>query len=72
MTPQQLHDLEHWFTTVEMPPAPIYLNPSTRINNVKDFLESHFYGLKQQPLTKITQPLLDRLLDFKLLIESNL
>jgi len=72
MTAQQLQDLEHWFTTVEMPAEPVYLNPSTKINNIEQFLESHFYGLKQNPLNKITQPLLDRLLDFKLLIESNL
>jgi len=67
-----LEELEHWFTTVELPPSPVMLNPATKITDVNHFLESHFYALKLQPLNKITQPLLDRLLAFKLLIESNL
>jgi hypothetical protein len=65
-------ELEAWFKTVELPAAPILLNPSTKINDVNHFLESHFYPLKIDPANKINQPLLDRLLDFKLLIESNL
>ena len=65
-------ELEAWFQTTELPPAPVMLNPSTKINDVKLFLDSHFYPLKLNPNSKITQPLLDRLLDFKLLIESNL
>ena len=65
-------ELEAWFKTVEMPAAPILLNPSTKINDIKQFLDSHFYSLKIDPNSKINQPILDRLLDFKLLIESNL
>ena len=65
-------ELEQWFKSVELPPAPIYLNPATKINNVEHFLESHFSPLRNSPITKVNEPLLDRLLAFKLLIESNL
>ncbi|MFI5452245.1 DUF6965 family protein [Pedobacter sp. UC225_61] len=67
-----IEELEQWFKTVELPTAPLLLNPSTQINDVQLFLDSHFYPLKLGPINKINQPLLDRLLDFKLLIESNL
>ncbi|RYY52103.1 MAG: hypothetical protein EOO09_22270, partial [Chitinophagaceae bacterium] len=60
------------FNTAPMPPEPVMLNPATRINDIQRFLGSHFHPLKTQPGNKINQPLLDRLLDFKLLIESNL
>lgn len=65
-------ELEIWFQTTELPAAPVLLNPSTKINDIKQFLDSHFYALKLNPTSKMSQPLLDRLLDFKLLIESNL
>lgn len=65
-------ELEDWFNSVELPAAPLLLNPSTQINDVRMFLDSHFYPLKLAPVNKMTQPLLDRLYDFKLLIESNL
>ncbi len=67
-----LNELEAWFQHTPLPEAPILLNPSTRINNIEQFLESHFYPLKLSPNSKINEPLLDRLLAFKLLIESNL
>lgn len=67
-----LQELEHWFQNAQLPEAPILLNPSTKINNVQHFLESHFYPLKLNPNSKINEPLLDRLLALKLLIESNL
>jgi hypothetical protein len=67
-----IQELEHWFTTVELPQAPLYLETSTKVNDVNKFLESHFYALKLNPNSKINQPLLDRLFAFKLLIESNL
>ena len=65
-------ELEQWFKKVEMPAAPVYLNPATKINNIDHFLDSHFAPLRLDPNNRINQPLLDRLLDFKLLIESNL
>ncbi|TCC88503.1 hypothetical protein EZ428_17830 [Pedobacter frigiditerrae] len=65
-------ELEQWFKSVELPAAPLYLNPATKINDVNYFLESHFSPLRDTPITSINQPLLDRLLAFKLLIESNL
>ena len=67
-----INDLEAWFQKTELPEAPIMLNPATKINNVQHFLESHFYALKLNPNSKINEPLLDRLLAFKLLVESNL
>ncbi|TCC88669.1 hypothetical protein EZ428_18705 [Pedobacter frigiditerrae] len=65
-------ELEQWFKSVELPAAPLYLNPATKINDVSQFLESHFSPLRNNPITNINEPLLDRLLAFKLLIESNL
>jgi hypothetical protein len=65
-------ELEAWFKNVELPAAPVLLNPSTQINDINLFLESHFSPLRMDAINKINQPLLDRLLDFKLLIESNL
>ncbi|RZK17232.1 MAG: hypothetical protein EOO43_13695 [Flavobacterium sp.] len=67
-----LNELEDWFQNTQLPEAPILLNPSTKIDNVQHFLDSHFYALKLNPNSKINEPLLDRLLAFKLLIESNL
>ena len=67
-----IQELEHWFTTVELPKAPVMLNPSTTITDVDNFLKSHFYPLKLEHNDRQSQPLLDRLLAFKLLIESNL
>lgn len=67
-----IKELEEWFKGVELPTAPLYLNPSTKINNVEYFLESHFSPLRNNSINNINQPLLDRTLAFKLLIESNL
>ncbi len=67
-----INDLEQWFQNTQLPEAPLLLNPATKINDVKQFLDSHFYPLKLDPDNKINEPLLDRLLAFKLLIESNL
>jgi len=70
--PMTIQELETWFQKTELPAAPILLNPATQINDVKQFLDSHFYPLKLNPTSKINEPLLERLLAFKLLIESNL
>jgi len=67
-----IQELEHWFTTVELPSAPVMLHPSTTITDVDNFLRSHFDPLKLGVNERMSQPLLDRLLAFKLLIESNL
>ncbi|RZJ73709.1 MAG: hypothetical protein EOO47_21960 [Flavobacterium sp.] len=68
----KIDELEQWFKNVELPTAPLYLNPATKINDVELFLESHFSPLRNGQITTISQALLDRLLAFKLLIESNL
>ena len=68
----KIDELGQWFNTIELPTAPLYLNPATKINDVDLFLESHFSPLRSGQITTISQPLLDRLLAFKLLIESNL
>ena len=67
-----IQELEAWFQNTKLPEAPILLNPSTKINNIEQFLESHFYALKLNPNSKINEPLMERLKAFKLLIESNL
>ncbi|WP_410494151.1 DUF6965 family protein [Chryseobacterium sp. G0201] len=48
------------------------LNNATRVNDYEKFLDSHFSPLKANPDTKINQPLLIRLKQMKLLIESNM
>jgi len=67
-----IQELEHLFNTVELPKAPVMPNPSSTITDVDHFLQSHFYPLKVEQPDRLSQPLLDRLLAFKLLIESNL
>jgi hypothetical protein len=65
-------ELEAWFKTAPMPEEPLYLNPATKVNNIGHFLESHFAPLRLDPNSKVNEPLLCRLKDLKLLIESNL
>lgn len=67
-----ISELEEWFRNAPMPEEPLYLNPSTKVNNIQHFLESHFAPLRIDPNSKVNAPLLDRLKDLKLLIESNL
>ena len=66
-----ISELEIWFQNAPRPEQPLMLNPATRINDIDHFLESHFAPLKADPNSRVNQSLLKRLLDLKLLIESN-
>ncbi|AZA54484.1 hypothetical protein EG348_16540 [Chryseobacterium sp. G0201] len=67
-----ISELEIWFEKAPRPEMPIMLNNATRVNDYEKFLDSHFSPLKANPDTKINQPLLIRLKQMKLLIESNM
>lgn len=71
MTLPEIQKLEEFFAKAEKPEIPLMLNPATQINDYEHFLESHFTALKQDPASKVNQPLLWRLQALKLLIESN-
>lgn len=65
-------ELENWFKNAPKPDMPVYLNPSEKVTDYDLFISSHFIGLKNNSNIAVTQPLLDRLLQMKLIIESNL
>jgi|GEM_PF-1962669 len=67
-----LQELKTWFDTAPVPETPIYLNAATRINDYTLFVNSHFEGINAANNEIIKQPLIDRLLELKLLIEANL
>lgn len=67
-----LQELKTWFETAPVPETPIYLNAATKVNNYALFVSSHFEGISAANNEIIKQPLIDRLLDMKLLIEANI
>ncbi|RYF12393.1 MAG: hypothetical protein EOO42_20160 [Flavobacteriales bacterium] len=67
-----LQELKQWFETAPVPEMPIYLNAATKVNDYALFVNSHFEGIAAANNEIIKQPLVDRLLDLKLLIEANL
>ncbi|KPH13308.1 hypothetical protein AMQ68_12680 [Chryseobacterium sp. ERMR1:04] len=67
-----ISELEIWFEEARRPEMPIMLNNATRVNDYEKFLDNHFSPLKANPDTKINLPLLIRLKQMKLLIESNM
>ncbi|WP_316739238.1 DUF6965 family protein [Pedobacter aquatilis] len=66
-----INELEEWFTNAPKPDMPVYLNAATKVNDYDHFLKSHFGPLKANPVSKVNQPLLWRLQQMKLVIESN-
>ncbi|WP_199119247.1 hypothetical protein [Pedobacter sp. ASV28] len=64
-----IEELEDYFRTVELPKQPIQLNPSHIISDLQLFLDSHFAGLKGQPINHLTRPLYDRLVELKNYLE---
>ncbi|RYZ36712.1 MAG: hypothetical protein EOP49_32350 [Sphingobacteriales bacterium] len=65
-------ELKEWFKTAPAPQMPVYLNAATKVNDYAQFVNSHFEGIDAANNEIVRQPLIDRLLDMKLLIESNL
>jgi len=71
MTMQELQELEDFFTKAGKQPVPIFLNQATEITDYDYFLQSHFQPLKANLTSKVNQPLIQRLLDLKLIVEAN-
>lgn len=67
-----LKELEEWFAKAPRPSMPVYLNNATKVNDYDHFLKSHFAPLRENPDSKVNQPLLWRLQAMKLVIESNI
>jgi len=65
-------ELEEWFRNAPAPEMPVYLNAATKVTDYDMFLSSHFEGLKHAKVEATKRPLLERLLQMKLLIEVNL
>lgn len=64
-----LQELEDYFANAPHPLMPIYLNAATKVNDYKAFVDSHIQGIKACENPKIKQILIDRLMDFKLLMD---
>jgi hypothetical protein len=67
-----IEELEAWFQTAPKPEMPVYLNGATKVVDYELFVQSHIYPLKMNANTKVSEPIMDRLLQMKLLIEANL
>jgi hypothetical protein len=67
-----IEELEEWFRTATAPEMPVYLNAAAKVNDYDYFLTSHFEGLRAAKNEFTKAPLLERLLQMKLLIECNL
>ena len=68
-----IEELTEYFKQAQLPSNPVQLHPSHRINDVELFLNSHLLPLQGQklPLSKILQPIYDRLMEFKDYIEAH-
>ena len=64
-------ELEEWFKNAPRPEMPVYLNAAVKVLDYDRFLESHFEPLKRNQNARINLPLLLRLEQMKLVIESN-
>jgi len=71
MTNSDIDALEEYFKSIALPSGSVYLHPSTRINDVPFFLESHFSALRLDPTSKMNIPIYDRLVALKALLEDN-
>lgn len=65
-----IQELDIWFANAKLPEGPLLLYPGTTINNVQDFVVSHFSVIKANPSSKLVQPFFDRLHALKSLLES--
>ncbi len=67
-----VEELEDWFRTAPAPEMPVMLNAATTVTNYSLFVSSHFEGVKNAPTDSTRTPLINRLIEMKLLIEANL
>lgn len=72
MTAEEVNKLEEWFSNAPRPQMPVYLNAAVMVTDYDLFLESHFVPLRTYPDTKINKPIIYRLAQMKLIIESNI
>ena len=72
MTTTEVQQLEEWFKNAPKPDMPVFLNAAVEVTDYDVFLESHFIPLRTKPEAKINAPILLRLQQMKLIIESNL
>jgi hypothetical protein len=72
MTAEEVNLLEEWFSKAPRPQMPVYLNSAVMVTDYDLFLESHFLPLRTYPDTKINKPIIYRLQQMKLIIESNI
>jgi hypothetical protein len=67
-----IQELDEWFKNAPRPEMPVLLNPGVQVLDYDKFLESHFEPLRRNPDAKINVPILLRLKQMKLVIESNI
>jgi len=72
MTTTEVQQLEEWFKNAPKPDMPVFLNAAVEVTDYDVFLESHFIPLRTKPEAKINAPILLRLQQMKLIIESNI
>lgn len=68
MTEQQLRE---WFEGRELPTGPIWLHKSMKVENPKEFVDSHFSILASRNNPKLNEPLIIRLNLMREWIEQN-
>ncbi len=66
-----LAELESFFNSIELPPTPIRLNPSTIILNLPKFISGHLSVLRTYNSNKVFLPYLQRLQNLQLIINEN-
>jgi hypothetical protein len=65
-----IQELKDYFNSIEIPTEPVYLHASTKIDDVRFFLNSHFNALEHNPDTKVNAPMIDRLILLKTILEQ--
>ena len=69
---QNITELENYFAGIAVPTQPVKLNPYSTVINCSLFIESHFATLKANNGQRTFLPYLNRLLEFKGIIQSSL
>lgn len=64
-----IQELKDFFNSITLPEGTIYLHPSTKINDIRFFLKSHFKALENDPYSKVNAPIIDRLKKLKEILE---
>ncbi|MFN0253952.1 DUF6965 family protein [Pedobacter ureilyticus] len=67
-----VEELKEWYKNAPAPEMPVQLDEATKVNDFNHFVTSHFDGIDAAKVEMTKQPLINRLLKMKLLIEANL